>query len=263
MQNSHRHGHVEILLPVGCELTYLTQDGTFIAPDRHISVIWGQIPHRVSEIEGNGYIVIANLPLAELLTWSLPETFLSQLFAGQLVTSSATDTLDEAQFARWLSDSESGNGTLLNVARMELQLRLRRQTVSGWKTRKVHLDASHIGTDRVSVHVQNMVRFLAEKYTSDIHISDVAGAAKISKGYAMRSFQNSIGMSINAYLTQLRLHHAKAGLMDSKEKVINIALDSGFGSLSRFYEVFTAEMGMTPHKFRALSSGKPIRGTGG
>ena len=31
MQDNHAHSHVEILLPVGCDLTYLTQMGPVIA----------------------------------------------------------------------------------------------------------------------------------------------------------------------------------------------------------------------------------------
>ena len=75
-------------------------------------------------------------------------------------------------------------------------------------------------------------------------------AASISTGYAMGAFKKSLGQSINGYLNQLRLHHAKVALIDRGEKVITVALDSGFGSLSRFYEVFIADTGKTPQQFR-------------
>ena len=101
-----------------------------------------------------------------------------------------------------------------------------------------------------SQHVHKMIRFLAEHYTNQINVTDVAAAANISPGYAMGAFKQSLGRSIVSYLNQLRLHHAKVALMDSREKVITIALDSGFGSLSRFYEVFIADTGRTPQQFR-------------
>ena len=66
----------------------------------------------------------------------------------------------------------------------------------------------------------------------------------------MGAFKKSLGQSIVSYLNQLRLHHAKVALIDNNEKVITIALDSGFGSLSRFYEVFIADTGKTPQQFR-------------
>jgi AraC-like DNA-binding protein len=51
-------------------------------------------------------------------------------------------------------------------------------------------------------------------------------------------------------LNQLRLHHAKSALIDSGDKISNIAHDSGFGSLSRFYEVFSKETGISPSEYR-------------
>ena len=103
---------------------------------------------------------------------------------------------------------------------------------------------------RSSQHVHKMIRFLAENYTNPISVADVAAAASISTGYAMGAFKKSLGQSINGYLNQLRLHHAKVALIDRGEKVITVALDSGFGSLSRFYEVFIADTGKTPQQFR-------------
>ena len=75
MPDLHSHGHVEILLPVDCQLSYQTQLGLNIAPANHLCVLWGQIPHRVTKVVGDGEIMIANLPLAELLSWSMPEVF--------------------------------------------------------------------------------------------------------------------------------------------------------------------------------------------
>ena len=253
MPENHTHGHVEILLPLGCELIYETQAGACLAPDRHISVLWGQMPHRVSRVTGEGQIMIANLPLAELISWSMPETFLSQLFTGQLVTSLTPNPMDEHQFQRWLADFDRAESELIAVARMELQLRLRRQSIAGWRGQAASRPATAPRArtaDRSSQHVHKMIRYMAEHYTQPVCIADVADAAKISKGYAMSAFQTSLGLSINSYLSQLRIHHAKAALIDSDDKVINIALDSGFGSLSRFYEVFQKQAGLTPHKFR-------------
>ena len=66
----------------------------------------------------------------------------------------------------------------------------------------------------------------------------------------MGLFQKAIGMSMTAYLTKLRLYHAKSALVDGQEKIVTVAMDSGFGSVSRFYEVFAKETGQTPQSFR-------------
>ena len=250
MPDLHSHGHVEILLPVDCQLSYQTQLGLNIAPANHLCVLWGQIPHRVTKVVGDGEIMIANLPLAELLSWSMPEVFLAQLFAGQLVVSNEPEPLDPGHFGRWHADYCDADLNLIDVARMELQLRLRRQSIAGWHSgisRPLEIVASRA---RTAARVQSMIRFIAENYKHPITVADVAAAAGVSKGHAMSLFQKTLETSINSYLTNLRLHHARTMLVNGDDKILNIALDSGFGSVSRFYEIFVRDTGITPRAYR-------------
>jgi AraC-like DNA-binding protein len=39
-------------------------------------------------------------------------------------------------------------------------------------------------------------------------------------------------------------------LVNGDDKILNIALDSGFGSVSRFYEIFVRDTGITPRAYR-------------
>jgi AraC-like DNA-binding protein len=66
----------------------------------------------------------------------------------------------------------------------------------------------------------------------------------------MSLFQKTLETSINSYLTNLRLHHARTMLVNGDDKILNIALDSGFGSASRFYEIFVRDTGITPRAYR-------------
>ena len=262
MPETHSHGHVEVLLPVGCDLTYLTQSGRYLAEADKLSVLWGHIPHRVTHINGDGEILIANLPLAELLSWSLPEAFLSALLTGKLVTANTNDPFNKAQFSRWIQDCSSTDMNRIAVAQMELQLCLRRQSLMGWTVQNVaeqdsldyHPSAVDMGviSSRQSERVLNMVKFIADHFTQPIDIAQIAEAGGVSKGHAMGIFKKMLNTNINKFLTQLRLHHAKSALADTDDKILTIALDSGFGSLSRFYEVFLSETGYTPQAFRKI-----------
>ena len=59
-----------------------------------------------------------------------------------------------------------------------------------------------------------------------------------------------IGVTVGEYLARQRLGHAQALLVSSSANVTDIALDSGFGSVSRFYAVFNEALGKTPRQFR-------------
>ena len=246
MEKMHTHSHVEVLLPDGCELTYLTQTGTFKTHDQSLHILWGQIPHRVTKVKGDGNIYIANLPLHEILSMQFPESFLSKLFTGQLIHAKQKDTMDISLFKKWISDYSSKNIQKISISKLELRCRLTRQMIDEWNYNEKHYSKPNKQTSKL----QLMIKFLAENYSEPLNVKSVASAGGVSEGYAMSLFQKKLNKNITSYLNQLRLHHAKSALIDGNDKISNIAHDSGFGSLSRFYEVFLKETGLSPSQYR-------------
>ncbi|MFZ8961479.1 MAG: helix-turn-helix domain-containing protein [Flavobacteriaceae bacterium] len=246
MEKMHTHGHVEVLLPDGCELTYLTQTGTFKTHDQSLHILWGQIPHRVTKVKGVGKIYIANLPLHEILSMQFPESFLSKLFTGQLIHARQKDTMDISLFKKWISDYSSKNIQKISISKLELRCRLTRQMIDEWNYNEKHYSKPNKQTSKL----QLMIKFLAENYSEPLNVKIIASAGGVSEGYAMSLFQKKLNKNITTYLNQLRLHHAKSALIDGNDKISNIAHDSGFGSLSRFYEVFLKETGLSPSEYR-------------
>ena len=57
-------------------------------------------------------------------------------------------------------------------------------------------------------------------------------------------------MPIKAYITHIRLNHAQMLLASSDLKIIGVAMDSGFNSLSSFCEAFQTHETKTPAAFR-------------
>ena len=246
MEKMHTHSHVEVLLPDGCELTYLTQTGTFKTHDQSLHILWGQIPHRVTKVKGDGNINIANLPLHEILSMQFPESFLSKLFTGQLIHARQKDTMDISLFKKWISDYSSKNIQKISISKLELRCRLTRQMIDEWNYNEKHYSKPNKQTSKL----QLMIKFLAENYSEPLNVKIIASAGGVSEGYAMSLFQKKLNKNITTYLNQLRLHHAKSALIDGNDKISNIAHDSGFGSLSRFYEVFLKETGLSPSEYR-------------
>ena len=254
MSKTHNHNHVEVMLPVRCALYFETHAGPAVASDSELCLLWGQLPHRVTHIEGEGVIYIANLPLQEILALDMADDVTEALVSGQLITALSSHMSDPALFEGWVADYDSGHQVKMALARTELQCRLRRQCLSGWqlwaddasdqKQKKPRAPAKQMA------RVQKMIRFMAEQYTSPITVADITKAGGVSEGYGMGLFQKAIGMSMTSYLTKLRLYHAKSALVDGQDKIVTVAMDSGFGSVSRFYEVFAKETGQTPQSFR-------------
>lgn len=59
-------------------------------------------------------------------------------------------------------------------------------------------------------------------------------------------------MTLNGYLTRMRVCQAQYLLLSTESEIAEIALSTGFGSLSRFYEAFKSVSGHTPRQYRLL-----------
>ncbi|MEO6907096.1 MAG: helix-turn-helix domain-containing protein, partial [Abditibacteriaceae bacterium] len=57
-------------------------------------------------------------------------------------------------------------------------------------------------------------------------------------------------VTLNMYLTRQRVAHAQRLLAMTALPILDVAAESGFNSISRFYEAFKTESGCTPRAFR-------------
>lgn len=83
-----------------------------------------------------------------------------------------------------------------------------------------------------------------------LSIRDVARRLGTNESYISRALNSDIGQSFNAYVNSLRVEHAKNRMRDSRDPLLQIAMDSGFNSKATFNRVFRELSGQTPSQFR-------------
>jgi AraC-like DNA-binding protein len=98
--------------------------------------------------------------------------------------------------------------------------------------------------------VRHICDFITDNFRQDIDSSDVATSADIHPKYAMSIFRKSTGMTLNEYVSLLRLSYAQAMLIKDDANVLRVAMESGFGSLSAFNKSFRKITGKSPSDFR-------------
>ena len=103
-------------------------------------------------------------------------------------------------------------------------------------------------------------RFIAENFRNEIDSADIAVSADIHPKYAMSVFKSSTGMTLNEYVSLMRISYAQALLRDGRDGILQVAMDSGFGSLSAFNKCFRKKTGTTPSEFRRESRHPARRG---
>ena len=99
-------------------------------------------------------------------------------------------------------------------------------------------------------HVEQMALFVAQHYTEKISAEQISKAAGLHPNYAMSVFKKALGITLVDCLTQHRVSHAQRLLATRNDKIIDIAFESGFSSLSRFHEAFGRWCGCSPKDYR-------------
>jgi len=64
-------------------------------------------------------------------------------------------------------------------------------------------------------------------------------------------FHQVTGVTPHQYVRRARLRLAATRLMVEPHRILDIALDSGFGDVSNFNHAFRAEFGVSPRFFRS------------
>jgi AraC family transcriptional regulator len=100
--------------------------------------------------------------------------------------------------------------------------------------------------------------FIEENLKEDIRPEDVSAKAFFSLPHLYRIFRATLGCSIKEYVRRRRLSLAAEALLSTKAKVIDIALDLGYGSPETFLRAFKAEYGRAPLAFRKTASMAPL-----
>ena len=102
--------------------------------------------------------------------------------------------------------------------------------------------------------VTNVLRRVEHQLEKNISVHELADCAGLSPFHFIRSFRRLTGLTPHQYLLRLRLQRAAVSLAHSNVKVLDAALDCGFGDLSNFNRNFRREFGCAPHMWRTSLS---------
>lgn len=99
--------------------------------------------------------------------------------------------------------------------------------------------------------VVEVKEYLEQHYAEKITLDELSTRFFINKYYLTRVFKEQFGQSITAYLTSLRITHAKQLLRFSEKSVEEIGLECGLGQLHYFSRVFKEVEGVPPSVYRS------------
>lgn len=101
--------------------------------------------------------------------------------------------------------------------------------------------------------------YITEHCTENINVDDLSDLAGFSKFHFARLFKQFAGMSCYEYLTQKRVAHAEQLLIQPDISITEVAMLSGFNSLSTFNRIFKAQKNCTPSEYKSLNKQEKVK----
>lgn len=96
----------------------------------------------------------------------------------------------------------------------------------------------------------DMQDFLIQHFQEEIHLDDLAIQYNLNKYYIVRKFKQLYGVTLNQYITNLRINHAKELLRFTDKTITQIAYESGYNDSAYFTRTFKKVEGISPTEFR-------------
>lgn len=111
------------------------------------------------------------------------------------------------------------------------------------------------GTDhKVTKQMAEACLYISHNCTSPLTLEDVAAHLGISKSHFAHRFKAFTSMTFLDFLTGERVKRAQALMQVPGTRIIDIAFDSGFSSISSFNRAFKKITGLTPSDYRGGTS---------
>ncbi|WP_312165611.1 AraC family transcriptional regulator [Phenylobacterium sp.] len=100
--------------------------------------------------------------------------------------------------------------------------------------------------------LKRVLDFIEARVAAEISLDDLAAEVCLSPYHFSRMFRAATGLAPHRYVTERRIEAAKEKLRLARSSLVEIALDTGFGSQANFTRVFRKMTGLTPGQYRAL-----------
>ena len=99
-------------------------------------------------------------------------------------------------------------------------------------------------------YVVRMVRHIVENITDPLGAEEIARVVGLHPNYATNLFTKVMHISVQKFVTRMRLIRARSLLFDGSLSIANVAFHAGIVSQTQFYEHFRKAYGMTPSQMR-------------
>lgn len=245
MPRPDRHNEIELNWLASGSLTYLLGGRRTTIEAGKLGLFWAAIPHQIVDFGSEAPYYVVTIPLIEFLQSGIDREFVNRALQGEVLIDHAIDESDIARFSRWEVDLKSQSPAFERAAQLEVRARLLRMSC------RIASSTTSSPPPMLS-RADELACYIAKNYRQPLTSESIATEHDLHPNYAMNLFRKTFGTTMTAFVVQHRLSHAQRLLVTTDDSILNVAMEAGFQSLSRFNEAFKQACGCTPRDYRKL-----------
>jgi AraC family transcriptional regulator len=105
--------------------------------------------------------------------------------------------------------------------------------------------------DAYARRFERLLRYIDEHVDDDLSVEVLSRVAGLSRFHFQRQFSRLFGLTVRAYVELVRMRRASTQLAFRDDRILDVALDAGYGSHEAFTRAFARALGHAPSEFRA------------
>lgn len=251
---AHWHSEIELNFIDKGYVSYLWQGSIITLESQSLSVFWGGLPHQVVDTSDDAECYWVYIPLPWVVQWQLPRALTTEVLNGKFLNLTRDDAVAAGlgSIKEWMQTLERTEQTqeIRTIVLLELEAHMRRLALAKLSEPAKNTAKDHKKLSASLSRLEEMVQMMAREYKNQVSLDGIAESAGLHSNYACGLFSQACGISPHTYLNRLRIIHAQRLLATTDMKIVDIAMDAGFASLSRFYAIFMEECHCTPTAYR-------------
>lgn len=251
MAAAHWHDHVELNMLLEGSMTYLFNGRQVEIEAGRLVLFWAAIPHQAIAVSPPAPLICIYLPLSDFLGLPIDQGLRQAVMQGEFIAEPELRPETSLMAARWRDEWQTGAETRRQLLRDEVKLAVRRLILDqvGNKVTSASAALPHNQSIR---HTQLLTEVINQRFAEVLTLATLAKSADVHPTTANRAFREVLGISVMEYLTRYRLARAMQRLAETEDGILQVALECGFGSSARFYQIFKDRSGKTPREFRLM-----------
>lgn len=249
----HWHNAVELIMPIKNEYTVTVNAMDYLVPENDVLIIPPGELHSMPAIPGRRIIfqcdnsILGEISALEPVMRSLNVPVLINGDMDKELNVLAKKTMLDI-LSLYNSKSELAD-VKIYVKVIELFMALREYQL---EQQKIVMDCDDEKIDEYSEKFGTVLKYIDNNFMYDITLEQLADVAGYSKYHFSRIFKQYNSMSYLQYINARRTKAAELLLLDPSIPITEVAMRSGFKSLTTFNRIFKEIKHCTPTDFKKL-----------